>query len=175
MTICSVFCNLAFKITVCNNMQHSASCFWCHTSVTPVLLSNTLKSPQEILIEPQQSSNRLLIIFQSACYERRINSGPVLLKDFHTAAEEEPDLLSDKPWLRVEGCRCLSQHFCVRLETIMTWMTGGWCLSLRDDGWGCVYLCWSEKWFWIWTQTDWSADSFHSSPGDRVIMQRVCV
>lgn len=127
-------------MTVCNNMQHSASCFWCHTSVMPVLLSNTLKSPQEILIEPQQSCNRLLIIFQSACYERQINSGPVLLKDFHTAAEEEPDLLSDMPWLHVEGSRSLSQHFCVRLETIMTWMTGGWCLSLRDDGWGCIFV-----------------------------------
>lgn len=75
------------------NMQNYASYVVCHTSVMPALLSNTLKSPNVILFEPQENCNRLLIIFQSACYERQNNSGPVLLKDFHTAVEEEPDLL----------------------------------------------------------------------------------
>ncbi len=44
------------------------------------------------MIELQQNWNKLLLMFQTACYEGQINFGPVFLKHFPTTIENKPDL-----------------------------------------------------------------------------------
>lgn len=44
------------------------------------------------MIELQLNWNKLLTMFQTACFEGQINFSPVLLEDFPTAIGDKPDL-----------------------------------------------------------------------------------